>query len=39
VLTDAKRYKCNKKLSCGCGPSNVEINTRIINGEQAIQCS
>ncbi|CAF2745169.1 unnamed protein product [Rotaria sp. Silwood2] len=39
VLTDAKRYKCNNRLSCGCGSSNVEINSRIIHGEQAIRCS
>ncbi|CAF1538225.1 unnamed protein product [Rotaria sordida] len=39
VLTSAKHYKCNNKLSCGCGSSNVEINAYIINGEQAIRCS
>jgi len=39
VLTNAKRYKCNKYLSCGCGYSNVEINARIINGEEAVPYS
>lgn len=39
VLTDAVRYICNKNLPCGCGYSNVEINARIINGEEAIPYS
>jgi endopeptidase E len=40
VLTNAKPFKCNKDLlSCGCGYSNVEINARIINGEEAVPYS
>jgi hypothetical protein len=39
VLIDAEHFKCNKKLSCGCGKSNVEINARIINGEEAVPYS
>jgi endopeptidase E len=39
VLTNAIRYKCNKNLSCGCGYSNVEINARVINGEEAVPYS
>jgi secreted trypsin-like serine protease len=39
VLTNAKHYKCNKNLSCGCGYTNVEINARIINGEEAVPYS
>ncbi|CAF0854945.1 unnamed protein product [Adineta ricciae] len=29
----------HQKHSCGCGHSNVEINTRIINGEEAVPFS
>lgn len=34
-----KYFKCNKNLSCGCASNNVEINARIINGEEAIPYS
>lgn len=37
--TNANYYKCNKNLSCGCGYDNVEINARIINGEEAVPYS
>ncbi|CAF0751091.1 unnamed protein product [Adineta steineri] len=39
ILIDGKYFECNKKKSCGCGYSNVEINARIINGEEAIPFS
>jgi secreted trypsin-like serine protease len=39
VLINAKRFKCNRDLPCGCGESNVEINARIINGEEAVPYS
>lgn len=39
ISINAKYYKCNKNLSCGCSYNDVEINTRIINGETAIPYS
>jgi hypothetical protein len=39
VITEATRYKCKENLFCGCGHKNVEINTRIINGELAVPYS
>jgi secreted trypsin-like serine protease len=39
VSIQAKHFKCNRNLSCGCGSQNVEINARIINGEEAVPYS
>ena len=39
VLVEAKRFECSQERSCGCGHSNVEINARIIGGEEAVPFS
>ncbi|CAF3469694.1 unnamed protein product [Rotaria sp. Silwood1] len=44
MLTDAlyvtARYECNmQSVPCGCGLNNVEMNARIINGEDAVPYS
>lgn len=36
---DGKFFRCDPNRSCGCGPNNVEINARIINGEEAVPYS
>ncbi|CAF3923349.1 unnamed protein product [Rotaria sordida] len=39
-ICDATRYVCDKNtVSCGCGQTNVDINARIINGENALEGS
>ena len=40
TLCHASRYECDKKaVPCGCGQAPVDINARIINGEDAILSS
>jgi secreted trypsin-like serine protease len=39
VSIHARHFKCNKILSCGCGSQNVEINARVIGGEEAVPYS
>ena len=39
VSIQAKHFKCKRNLSCGCGFQNVEINARVINGEEAVPYS
>ncbi|UJR25720.1 hypothetical protein I4U23_007071 [Adineta vaga] len=39
VLTEGSRFECKKEYSCGCGHTNVEVNARIISGEEAVPFS
>ena len=40
ILCDTSSYVCDKSsVSCGCGQNPVGINTRIVNGENAIPYS
>jgi len=40
ILCDASSFVCNKSLvPCGCGQTAVEMNARIVNGENAIPYS
>lgn len=37
LLYDTSKYSCDKNIvPCGCGQTNVQINTRIVNGENAV---
>jgi secreted trypsin-like serine protease len=35
----AKEFKCDTKLSCGCSKTNVEFSEHIVNSEQSIPYS
>lgn len=39
VAVDAERFRCSRERSCGCGRADVEINARIIGGEEAVPSS
>lgn len=38
-VIDGRFFQCDVNRSCGCGPKNVEINARVISGEEAVPYS